>query len=191
VRASVLALASTLAVTAVGAAAAYREGPPPGHTGAFGEPDCAACHFDADRADTAGSLEVRGPPVYAPGARETLDVVLRHPSLAAGGFQLTARFLEGTRAGEQAGSLAAATVRTRIQTDDRGVQYASHSEAGAGPTGHGTARWTLRWVTPGDGGPVAIDVAAQVANDDDSEFGERLYRARVILAPDRRSSLDR
>jgi hypothetical protein len=186
VRASALALVSVLAVTAVGAAAAYREGPPPGHTGAFGEPDCAACHFDADRADTAGSLKVRAPPAYVPGTLETLDVVLRHPSLAAGGFQLTARFLDGARAGEQAGTLYSATGRTRIQTDDRGVQYASHGEGGAGPTGQGTARWTIRWVTPGDGGAVAIDVAAQVANDDDSEFGERLYRARVVLEPDRR-----
>lgn len=177
-------LALAIALSAAGAVA-YRAGPPPGYTGAFGEPDCGECHFDAIRDDEAGAVEIRAPANYEPGRTYEIVVKLAHPRVPAAGFQLTARFLDGTDAGRQAGRLEPGNDRTRVETGDDGVVYASHGAAGVEPESPELARWTLRWTAPAEHdavAPVAFDVAAQVANDDDSEFGERLYRSRHIAA---------
>lgn len=177
-------LALAIALSA-GSAVAYRAGPPTGHTGAFGEPDCGACHFDAIRDDDAGSVDIRAPSSYEPGRTYEIVVKLRHPEVPAAGFQLTARFADGSDAGRQAGGLEPGKSRTRVETGDDDVIYASHSVAGVAPEASGLALWTLRWTAPteGDAAAVAFDVVAQIANDDDSEFGERLYRARHIVRP--------
>lgn len=176
-----LPLAAALAAGTLGSV--YRTGPPPGHTGAFGEPDCGVCHFDADRDTDAGALTILAPATYRPGDPVELRVELRDPELAAAGFQLTTRFVDGPAAGRQAGSLEPASVRTRVEAGEAGVSYASHTDIGARHDGPGPATWTVRWRAPTDGGAVAVDVAAQAANDDDSEFGERLYRADTRAAP--------
>lgn len=135
---------------------------------------------------------------------------LRRPALAAAGFQLSARYLHGRAAGEQAGTLESLDGRTAVEITEEGIMYASHTVAGAGPAGArdhaagcddsgvvegsvaGVARWTLHWTAPADGGDVAFDLAAQVANDNDSEFGETLYTARrVVQAAPASPSADR
>lgn len=195
-RAVTMALAALFATgatfTTAGVAGAYRTGPPPAHTGAFGEPHCGACHFDAIRDDDRGGVVIRGPDAYRPGETYTVVVELTHPALDAAGFQLTARLADGPRGGEQAGSLEPMDGRTRVQVAESGVAYAAHAMDGVAPTSEGTARWELRWTAPGAAtrdagtspgtgpGTVAFDVAAQVANDDDSEFGERYYGARRV-----------
>jgi hypothetical protein len=173
-------LALTAAVCAA-AAGAYRTGPPPGHTGAFGEPDCGACHFDAARNDTTGRLRLSAPDAYRAGHSYEIAVTLRHPAIPSAGFQLAARFLDGPRAGAQAGTLEASGPRTRVQIGENDVAYASHTEAGVTPREADIASWTISWTAPPEGAAVALDVAAQVSNDDDSEFGERLYLARRII----------
>ena len=165
------------------AATAYREGPPPGHTGAFGEPDCGACHFDAIRDDAAGALRIDVPGEYRPGRSYVLTITVSHPDLDAAGFQATARFAGGGSLGAQAGRLEAVDGRTRVQVGENGVSYASQSERGAPPSADGESVWTLRWTAPDGGDPVRFDAAAQVANDDDSEFGERLYLASAGIRP--------
>lgn len=175
-----IALAAAL-LTAT--AAAYRTGPPPGHTGAFGEPDCGECHFDAVRDDSTGVVEIEAPTRFHPGSSYEITVLLRHPELQAAGFQLTTRFVDGDRAGEQAGKLEPAGPRTRVQAGETGVAYLSHTAQGTIPEEAGRATWTGRWTAPAGAGAVAVDVAAQVANDDDSEFGERLYRERRVIRP--------
>lgn len=188
-------VASAGAAGAAGAVVVYRAGPPPAHTGAFGEPDCGECHFDAARNDREGSARILAPDSYQPGHSHTLTVELRRPALAAAGFQLSARYLHGPAAGEQAGTLESLDGRTAVEITEEGIMYASHTAAGAAPgpgnhaahgdesgvAEHGVARWTLRWTAPADGGDVAFDLAAQVANDDDSEFGETLYTSRRVV----------
>ena len=172
-----------LAASLLAAAGVYRAGPPPGHTGAFGEPDCGECHFDAVREDPAGAVEIRAPARFRPGGTYEIGVAVRHPDLRAAGFQMTTRFLDGDPAGGQAGRLEA-TPGTRLQNADDGIAYLSHSGPGAAPDEPGRAVWTARWTAPEDGtGPIAFDVAAQAANDDDSEFGERLYLLRTVARP--------
>jgi hypothetical protein len=168
------------------AASAYREGPPPGHTGAFGEPDCGACHFDGIRDDDAGALRIGVPGTYRPGGTYEVTVTVTHPDLPAAGFQVAARFTGGPSAGGQAGRLEPAGERTRVQVGENGVVYASHSDRGVAPSGDGNTVWTLRWTAPDSGGEVSFDAAAQVANDDNSEFGERLYLASESVRPETR-----
>lgn len=177
--------AALAALVSLGAGATYRTGPPPGHTGAFGEPDCAACHFDAVRGDPAGSATVDAPGLYRPGEAYRLTVTVRHARLGAAGFQLSARFTDGEAAGRQAGALEPTGPETRAETWKNGVVYASHTEAGADPAAQdgGVRRWALTWVAPETGGPVAFDLAANAANDDASEFGDRIYRTRHTAHP--------
>ena len=176
-------MALAAATTAAAGVAAYRTGPPAGHTGAFGEPDCGACHFDAERGDTEGSVVIHAPAGFRPGESYDVRVVVRRPGLAAAGFQLSARFAAGGRCGQQAGTLAAPGPDTQVVEGDNGVAYASHSEAGVVASGEGVREWTLRWTAPASGGPVAFDVAANAANDDSSEFGDRLYSTRHLAEP--------
>ena len=81
----------------------YPEGPPPAHTGGFGEPTCQACHADNPLNAPGGSLALRGlPAVYAPATAYRVTITLRRPGLGRAGFQLAARFATG----DQAGSLS-------------------------------------------------------------------------------------
>jgi hypothetical protein len=163
-----------------------REGPPTAHTGGFGEPTCHACHFQAPVGSGGGSLAVDGlPAAWEPGRSYELTVVLRHERLALGGFQLSARFDDGTQAGylEPDDSLL-----VRV-TPFRDVQYAHHTWAGAVPGGHhaaasgaGEVRWRLRWTAPAAGtGSVSWHAAANAADDDDSPLGDYVYAASVAV----------
>ena len=167
-------------------AAAYSDGPPPAHTGGFGEPTCAACHLPPDP-PAEGRLEIEGvPSAYRPGGRYRLAVVLEDPALERGGFELSAR----TPGGEQAGTLRAVDERVEVVSGEPGaVEYARQSAAGVRP---GDPRrspprieWRLLWIAP-DGEPapeVRFHAAANAANYDDSELGDTPYAARAVVEP--------
>jgi hypothetical protein len=164
----------------------YRDGPPPGFSGGFGEDHCQACHFGDTLNAKPGSLTISAPARYSPGRTYTLTLTLTRPGMVIGGFQLTARFEDG---GAQAGTLAVTHGdRDRVKvTTDRGVQYAYHQRPGTGLTGRNVVRWTLRWTAPAGGGSVRFHVAANAANEDDSQFGDFVYTASVrsTVSPDR------
>ena len=188
-----LALAAGLAATAAVAWAAppYRDGPPPGHTGGFGEPLCAECHFGGPVNPERGSLTLDVPDRYRAGGRYALTVRLRHPEMAAAGFQLAVRFADGPRAGQQAGALGAPSAgaspatatssRTAVTVDSLGVEYAHQTLDGATLTGPGVAEWTVEWTAPEAEGGVAVHVAANAANDDASEFGDFVYAEEATI----------
>lgn len=151
------------------------EGPLPGHTGGFGEPTCTECHMSSD--DGGANVVLDGlPAAWAPGREYSFDVVVRATDLGRGGFQLSARFAED---GTQAGTLEVADGRGRTTTPEPGgIQYAHHVYDGTPPTAPGVARWTIVWTAPAQGtGAVAFHVAANAANDDNSEFGDRIVTA--------------
>jgi hypothetical protein len=165
----------------------YKDGPPPAHTGGFGEPTCRECHADADLNAYGGTLLLGGvPPTYEPGRSYDLAVTLRRAGMLRAGFQLAARFAEGERAGTQAGSLEPADQRAKVLRDSTsGVLYLEHTFAGTTIAGD-SARWRLRWTAPGDArGAVVFHLAANAANDDDSPFGDFIY-ARVLQVQARR-----
>lgn len=175
-------------------AAGHADGPPPGHTGGFGEPSCHRCHFDRPVNASGADVDVTGlPDAYRPGRSYRLEVRLRGAELERGGFQLSARCAGAGHAGRQAGVLEGDGSRVEIVEGTgepyRGaenVEYARHTATGTKPTAPGEASWSVRWRAPrgrgGDGvgppagecGAVAVHVAANAANGDDSEFGDRI-----------------
>ncbi len=167
----------------------YSDGPPPGHTGGFDEPTCTECHSDMPLNEGAVSLRIRGiDSVYAPGRPIRLEVAFEQPELAMAGFQLAARWLDGKDAGSQAGAFRALDDRVDVLTASSGVQYVQHTFAGTSLAQSDLAVWAVEWTAPevGEGpGGVAIDVAVNAANDDFSEFGDRIFRQRFVLRPDR------
>lgn len=175
------------------AAHRYLDGPPPGHTGGFGEPACQRCHFDAPVDSGPGGLSVRGlPATYRPGASYEIRVALASPGLGRAGFELALRCAgEGSR-GRQAGALRAAGPRSEVVpgkggpfTGDTAVSYARHTEAGSRPAGPDSAVWRLRWraeVAPSCG-PVLLHAAANAANGDASEFGDRIHTLEARTEP--------
>ena len=155
---------------------AYFTGPPPGHTGGFGEPTCQACHLENSLNDPTGALSLEGvPPRFTPGSTYVLTVRLSHPDMRRGGFQLSSRLSGGADPGTQGGTLRAADPRVTIDDGDD-VAYAHHTETGTMLNGESTTDWQVEWVAPAAGeAAVTFHVAANATNDDGSEFGDHVY----------------
>ena len=63
------------------------------------------------------------------------------------------------------------------------IQYAHHLRSGTTPLTPVVGRWTVEWVAPASGAePVALHVAANVANDDDSPLGDYIFARAVSVA---------
>lgn len=164
----------------------YLDGPPPGHTGGFGEPSCHRCHFDRPVDPPGGRMEVAGlPGRFEPGRPYRFEVRVSGQEVGRAGFQLSARCAAGPRRGEQAGSLEAVSGRVEVvegageeYRGAAGVAYAGHTMTGTEPKGGDSVSWTVRWVAPEDPNgcsEVALHAAGNAANGDDSEFGDRIY----------------
>lgn len=156
----------------------YRDGPPAGFSGGFGEDHCQACHSGEKLNASPGSLTISAPRRYRPGQTYQLTVTLKRPGMVVGGFQLTARFEEG---GAQAGTLAPVEGqqdRVKVMTD-RDVQYAYHLRPGTQLTATDTVRWTLRWTAPAGRRAVLFHAAANAADGDDSQSGDFVYTSRA------------
>ncbi len=169
---------------ALAGAALFKDGPPPAHTGGFGEPTCRQCHADAGLNEPGGALTLGGVPAgYEPGRAYDLVISLRRAGILRAGFQAAARFAEGGQAGRQAGTLAPGDQRAKIVRDSvTGVGFVEHSFAGTTVAGD-SARWVLRWTAPAASqGPVVFHVAANAANDDDSPLGDFIYTTSLTTS---------
>lgn len=170
-------------------AAAYRNEPPPAHTGGFGEPTCHQCHFDGILNEPGGSLEVRGfPETYEPDRTYMLEIMVTGPRLRTAGFQLAIRYLAGARAGTSAGKLEPGSRSVAVlEAAENGVRYAQHFQEGTLPTAPDMARWQVQWTAPEAGyGTVVLHAAANAANGDDSEFSDQIYTTSRVSAEGRR-----
>jgi len=156
----------------------YRDGPPAGFSGGFGEDHCQACHSGDTVNTRPGSLKILAPERYSSGRTYDVTITLTRKDMAIGGFQLTARFAAG---GAQAGTLALADGNQNLVKvlTDRGVQYAYHSRPGTQLTATDTVRWTVRWTAPAGRRAVVFNAAANAANGDDSQSGDFVYTSRV------------
>jgi hypothetical protein len=183
----VAALASALVTAAARPGRApYPDGAPPGFSGGFGEDSCTACHFDHDLNELRGGVSLSGvPAAYTPGASYSVTIALRRPGTARAGFQLTARFEDGTQAGTLAAPEGAEDrIAVTAEAATR-VQYASQREAGSRPSGEGAARWSVRWTAPAAGSPaVLFHVAANAADGDGSASGDYVYTTAAASQPD-------
>lgn len=161
---------------------AFKDGPPPGHTGGFGEPTCRQCHSDAGLNEPGGDLSITGAPTtYEAGRTYELEVVLRRAGILRAGFQLAARFTEG---GAAAGVLTPVDARTSVMWDTlTHVGYIEHTAAGTALSGD-VGRWLVRWTAPAaPRGAVSFNVAGNAANDDDSPLGDFIYATALRVAP--------
>jgi hypothetical protein len=165
----------------------YVDGPPPAHTGGFGEPTCGACHRGGSADAGGGSLELHAPASWSPGSEHVLELRLASPGMRRAGFQLSARFADGPRTGEQAGELqaleeTATAVRVAVAHD---VAYAGHNAAVA-VVESGETRWRVRWRAPAAAAaraPVIFHAAANAADYDDSEMGDRVLTTSAVSRP--------
>lgn len=154
-------------------------------TGGFGELTCHSCHFDYDLNMTErGSLTLTGLSErsgYQPGKSYELKVTIQSDHLEIGGFQMTARFEDGTQAGDFEWESGRLMFTPDIEPN---VLYLQHSREGTSPTSDWTVEWSFTWIAPVDGDtPVHIHLAANAGNDDDSAFGDWIYTKELVLPP--------
>lgn len=161
--------------------------PPAASTGGFGEDSCAFCHIDYTVNEEGGTLELLGLPEagYRPGESLRLEVRLHHAELERAGFQLTSRFAAGDAEGEQAGTLEAGDGQQLQTPSYTPIAYLGHALGGIEPTGEGERRWHFTWTAPDAAaaapGPVVFHVAANAADGDGMEWGDRVYTLEVKL----------
>lgn len=132
--------------------------------------------------DPAGSLAIEGlPEAYSAGTRYLLTIRLQRPDMGRGGFEMAARYAEGTARGEQAGALHTSDARVAV-TEHEGVGYAHHTAEGTQPQGSDTAAWQVEWTAPAQpAGPVVFHVAGNAADGDESQLGDHVYTASAAV----------
>lgn len=148
-------------------------------TGGFGEDTCRRCHFDYELNPGGGRLGVSGIPKEIPENKSVeITIMVERQKLKKAGFQLSARFEDGTQAGRF--KIAG---RNRLMFTDSApdsVQYVQHSQSGSTPNQENKARWLVTWLAPeSPGKPVIFNVAANAGNGDQSEFGDFIYAKEI------------
>lgn len=158
----------------------YPDHIPGAYTGGFGEETCHSCHFDYDINEERGHLTVEGiEETYSPGETYELVVSVESEHLEIGGFQMTARFEDGSQAGQFKWT-GDRLILTPGLSDD--IQYLQHSGSGTEPTSERKVSWTFEWVAPDQGGaPVIFNITANAGNDDFSPFGDWIYVQEITV----------
>lgn len=166
--------------------APHLDGPPPGHTGGFGEPTCQTCHFGLELNDPRAALEIAGiEEGYEPGAAHRVTITVRGEGMGRAGFQAAFRALTGDRPGAAAGRVVALDEHARVIRDpDTGLAYVQHTEVGTELV-DGVGQWVIEWVAPEDDVTVALHVAANSANGDDSPLDDLILTTFLELGPRR------
>ena len=147
-------------------------------TGGFGEETCRSCHFDYDLNMDGGSLDVSGiPGSIEPGDEYEIIVTVESEQLEVGGFQMTARFDDGSQAGEFSWSGDQLMFTPSVPDT---LQYLQHSAEGTSPTEERKVQWSFTWKAPEDrDSRIIFNIAANAGNNDDSSFGDWIYAEEI------------
>jgi hypothetical protein len=161
----------------------YADGAPPGFSGGFKEQSCHACHFSAEPNTKPGEVTLSGVPErFVAGQKYPVTVTLSRPGMVIGGFQLAARFEDGTQAGVlERGPGEEGRLAIEVESN---VHYANQKRKGAEPTTPGTAKWTVVWTAPAGRMPVTFNVAANAADNDESARGDYIFTAVANSRPE-------
>ena len=153
-------------------------------TGGFGELTCHSCHFDYDLNREEGSLTIAGiNDTFKAGKNYKLTVTVESEHLEIGGFQMTARFEDGSQAGEFLWDDNRLMLTPSISDK---IQYLQHSDVGTSPTGERKVSWSFNWLAPDDKSKTVIfNIAANAGNYDDSAFGDWIYVKELATSPAR------
>ena len=156
-------------------------GPVPARTGGFNEMTCQQCHWDGPLNDPAGRLDIEGiPAAYTAGKQYMITLRVSHPELMRGGFQLAARFDDGTNAGTLASRDDLAEV---VPDDDGRIRYLQHTRKGSQPPSPSRGEWSFTWTAPAEARAVQFHAAANASNGDASPLGDFIYTAAVTSSP--------
>lgn len=177
-------LAAALTVLGAAAPGAWRHatGPPPGHTGGFGEPTCAICHEGDEVNAFGGAVAIHGlPDAYRPGEPYVLTVVLEAPETGVAGFQLAVRYADGDQQGRPAGVLAGLDARVAVTRSAAGQPYVHHTVLGSAVAASDGSSWLVEWTAPPEGGAVVFHVAANSGNGDNSPLMDLVYTSQATV----------
>lgn len=172
-----------------GLALAEDHGPDPGLTGAPGEQTCTSCH--AGTALNAGggkvALTLPNGSTYTPGTKQRITITITDGTATRYGFQLTAR-LTSNPASAQAGSFEAPSTRVQVLcstgrvapcTSSAVLQYAEHTLTGYRAASNS---YEVDWTAP-ESGEVTFYVAANAANGNGNNSGDKIYSATLQVSP--------
>ncbi len=169
-----------IAVLCLIALLVHPEGPPPAHTGGFGEPTCHFCHFDGELNGGGGHVTLMGLDDLSADQPWLLEVRLSQKDMQRAGFQLAVRFADEERKGAQAGAFESVDERVAVDIENN-IQYIHQTEIGANLSVTDLISWQFRWLPPSAGDSVVFHLTANAANGDDSEFGDAIYSLELSL----------
>ena len=173
---------------------AHSNGPEPRRTGAPGDngvsapfgPTCASCH-SGNPGTGAVQISAAEGTTYTPGQKQRMTVMINAtPAARVYGFQATARLLSNLSNG-QAGTLQPSNNETQVVCEDdrrapcrdtAPVQFIEHNAAKS------TNTFEFDWTPPSDAnaGDVRFYVAANAANGNGQDTGDRIFTANITLS---------
>lgn len=142
------------------------------YTGGFGEQSCHSCHFDYDLNQPEGELSVSGiDETFEAGQEYTIALNVKREDMNRAGFQMTARFEDGS----QAGQFELNEELTITPNINNNITYLQHA-VGKVEAENGEKNWRITWTAPDQADqPIIFNIAANAANGDASEFGDWIY----------------
>ncbi|HYP14936.1 MAG TPA: choice-of-anchor V domain-containing protein, partial [Bryobacteraceae bacterium] len=170
---------------------ANRSGPPAGHSGAPGEPTCAACHTGTAVNPPGGSvvLTAAGGTSYVPGTAQRITVRATDTGTRIYGFQASARIASS---GTVAGTFTPGAGQQVICGTAGGERDLPRPAAGC-PAGTweyiehnqpGNGEFQFDWTPPAAAsGDILISVAANSANNNNQPTGDRIFTTSLTLTP--------
>lgn len=156
-------------------------GAPAGRTGSPGDNNLTCvqgCHSGGPAASgqvasiNASSIPATG---YVPGAVYDISVSLTpgaSGNLARAGFQATAEFSNGSKAGSMM------SINNTTQAVGVGSRHITHTSNGT--TGGASKTWSFRWTAPTTGGNVTFYATAVDANNNANNTGDVVVQATAV-----------
>lgn len=151
--------------------------PPAAHTGGFSEPTCARCHIGPVN-PPGGRVTINPPPSYTPGATVPIQVTIQDTTMVRWGFELSARFSNGSQAGSFESREEQSTVRSAVWSGNV-IQYALQTRS---PVQASTSfTFTVYWTAPPDHskGEVIFNAVGMASNNDSGPNQDRTYTVEM------------
>jgi hypothetical protein len=160
---------------------ASAQGPSATFTGAPGEANCTACHFDFPANSGTGGVTITGVPQnYTPNQSFQITVTTSQADAVVYGFEMTAVDALGREAGTFTMPPQTPPQMQIIDgiVDGNARKYIEHTADGIIPTQFGSKSWTFLWTAPAQRvGRVGFYAAGNAANSDATSSGDHIYTA--------------
>ncbi len=174
-----LTRAGFLLIAAVSGVFAVSSGAPEGVSGAPGDSSCTSCHGGSVNSGPGNVRIDFAAGSYTPGQKSRVKVIVEDPNAARWGFQLTARPESNPQT--KAGVLESSDSQTQVLR--QGVlEWITHTAAGTRRGTRNTVTFEFDW-TPAsaEAGPVVLYAAANAANGDGTNSGDRIYTTSLTV----------